>query len=160
MKFNEKYKVNPEFADLFNSGTTNDSIEINAKNISNRFISEIEKLCDERGLLRKDLAKDLGTSASYITQLFRGDKLLNLNFISKIEDYFKITFDIHAKSIADNLLLEDIDKFNKIQLSNLERRNFAWVLMKYYPNCNKIASNIDDQNNSKEKTNAYPPIAA
>lgn len=99
MKFNEKYKVSPGFEALFESTTDSEHIEQNAKNMSARFLSEIERLCDERKLLKKNLAKELGVSASYITQLFRGDKLLNFTFLSKLELYFKISFSIAAHPV-------------------------------------------------------------
>ena len=128
MKFKEKYITNPDLAHLFDI-SQEDSIEINAQNISARFLSEIDKLCEERGLLKKDLAQHLNTSRSYITQLFRGDKLLNLLFISKIEDYFKITFEIKSRSIADDLRADEIDKFNKLQISSINTKKYAWLLM-------------------------------
>jgi hypothetical protein len=37
-----------------------------------RFLSEIEKVCEERGLLKKDLARMIGTSAKLYYPAFQG----------------------------------------------------------------------------------------
>ena len=43
---------------------------------------------------KKDLATAIGTSASYITQLFRGNKMINLEMLAKIQQALEIDYDI------------------------------------------------------------------
>ena len=97
MKLNDKYNLSAEFEDLFAFQSKDEVIEHESKMIMFRFLSELEKLNDSP-IKRKDLAKALDTSPSYITQLFRGDKLINLTMLAKIQDVFNITFEISAKS--------------------------------------------------------------
>lgn len=59
---------------------------------------------DRKGWTRKQLAESLGTSASYLTQLFRGDRLLNFKTEAKIEAALGIKFVIkqHQPGKSDN----------------------------------------------------------
>ncbi len=77
-----------------------------AELLSFRFISEIDKCMEAGDISKKDLAQGIGTSASYVTQLFKGDKLLNMEILSKIERALEITFKIEAVYV-DNLSITD-----------------------------------------------------
>jgi len=90
-----------ETQDLFSFKSKEEEIEHEARMIMFRFLSEIEKL-NGKPMKRKDLAKALETSPSYITQLFRGDKLINLTMLARIQDVFNITFEIKAKSVVSS----------------------------------------------------------
>lgn len=96
MKFNEKYSISPEFEDLFKFENEEQELEHDAKMIMFRFLSEIEKINNGKNIKNKDLADIFGTSKSYITQLLRGDKLINLLKIAKLQEAYDITFDIKA----------------------------------------------------------------
>lgn len=102
MKFKNKYNVAPEFENLFSFKTKKEEIEHEAKMIMFRFLSELEKINSENPIKKKDLAQALKTSASYITQLYQGDKLINLLTLAKVQDAYDITFDIKAKLNTEN----------------------------------------------------------
>ena len=61
-----------------------------------RFLAEVEKITDEREISRRQLAKLLGTSASYITQIFQGNKVINLDLLARIQRALDIKFEITA----------------------------------------------------------------
>lgn len=69
-----------------------------AKLLSFRFLSEVEALAEARGLTRRALAQALGTSPSYITQLYRGDRLLNLTMAARLERVLEVQF--HVKAVV------------------------------------------------------------
>jgi transcriptional regulator with XRE-family HTH domain len=97
MKFKDKYNVSEEFADIFSFRNEEEELEHEAYMIMFRFLSELEKLSSgDRPLRKNELAKKLGVSPSYITQLYNGSKLINLNTLAKIETAFDITFKIKA----------------------------------------------------------------
>lgn len=73
-----------------------DDLDHAAQMVSYRILSEVERLCEDKVIIRKELAEKLGTSASYITQLFRGSKRVNMEFIAKVELAFNIQFEIKA----------------------------------------------------------------
>lgn len=91
-KLNSASKIKKAFLDKFNQVET-DSKHL-AQMLSFRFLSEVEKVTDERNILRKDLAKSINVSPSYITQLYRGTKLLNIETLAKIEAALDIRFDV------------------------------------------------------------------
>ncbi len=95
-KLNNPEEIRREFDKLFDQ-SPEEQIEHRAQLLSAIFLSEVEKELDRMGWTRKRLAKEIGTSASYLTQLFRGDRLLNLKTVAKIEQVLQITFEIRAK---------------------------------------------------------------
>jgi len=81
-----KKKVNEiqnAFNDLFLNTSEPDQVELEAKILVAKFLSEIQEIADEKGIKRNELASKIGTSASYLTQLFRGHKLPNFNTLAK-----------------------------------------------------------------------------
>src|SRR5687768_12903058 len=92
-----KVQVNPEYADLFSFSNDKDRIEHNAQMISYRILSEVERVCDAKLIKKKDLAVLVGTSKSYITQLFRGTKQVNMQILARFEETLGISFEINSK---------------------------------------------------------------
>lgn len=102
-----KKEIQQAFRETLTPATDKERIELETLMLMARFLSEIEKVCEERGLLKKDLAKMIGTSASYITQLFRGHKIINLETIAKIMLALDIQFDVKIKKKSDSTLHND-----------------------------------------------------
>src|SRR5690348_15788748 len=84
--------VRQDFEDLFKFDSKEDELQHKAQMLSYRFLSEVEKQCDKRKISRAELAEMVGTSRSYITQLFRGSKRVNMDVLAKFEDVLGITF--------------------------------------------------------------------
>jgi ribosome-binding protein aMBF1 (putative translation factor) len=95
---NKGYK---EIAVAFNSvlsfDNEQDQLELEAKIIMAKFLERIQEIADQKGLKKKDLAQKIGTSASYITQLYRGHKLLNLMTLAKFQRALDIEFEVSIK---------------------------------------------------------------
>jgi ribosome-binding protein aMBF1 (putative translation factor) len=111
-----KNKINPEFEDLFSFASKEEEIEHDAKMLMFNFLDKVQKIADEKKLSRKELAEKVGTSASYITQLFRGDKLVNMTIIAKFQKELGFKFNISIQSEQEESINEnDIEAFlNKI----------------------------------------------
>ena len=96
-----KLKNNEEivnaFDQLFGQLSEQDILENDANLIMFRFLTIVETKLEELGWSRKQLAEKVGTSASYITQLFRGDKLVNMTILAKFQKALGIEFDIAEK---------------------------------------------------------------
>jgi plasmid maintenance system antidote protein VapI len=90
-------KINPEYEALFSFGSKKEKIEHNAQMISYRILSEVEKVCEEKKIKKKALAEMVGTSRSYITQLFRGTKQVNTDIMARFEEALDISFQIKVK---------------------------------------------------------------
>jgi transcriptional regulator with XRE-family HTH domain len=95
-------QVNPEFEDLFSFESKKEKTEHNAQMISYRILSAVEKVCDEKKIKKKDLAAMVGTSRSYITQLFRGTKHVNTFIMAKFEDALDVSFQVNLKLNEDS----------------------------------------------------------
>jgi plasmid maintenance system antidote protein VapI len=89
--------IQPGFEDLFSFSSKEERLEHRAQMISYRILSEVEKICDEKGIKKKELAKMVDTSASYITQLFRGDKQVNTSIMAKLEEALEMMFEVYAR---------------------------------------------------------------
>lgn len=92
----KSFFVEPEFAELFEFKTEGEQIDHEARVIMFRFLSEIEKLTGSDQGFKKRLARTLKVSQSYITQLYNGDKLINLKMLAKLQKDLGITFQITA----------------------------------------------------------------
>lgn len=90
-------KINPEYETLFSFESEKEKIEHNAQMISYRILSEVEKVCEEKKIKKKTLAEMVGTSRSYITQLFRGTKQVNTDILARFEEALDISFQIKVK---------------------------------------------------------------
>ena len=91
--------------------TPSDDVKHLAQMLMYRFLSEVEKITDERNITKKELAKRIGVSASYLTQLYIGVKPLNIETLAKIELALDFRFDI--KVIEKSLLeVTDTTEFN------------------------------------------------
>ncbi len=76
--------------------TVDEQDEAAAHSIAFNFLSEVETLMDEQGLTRRALAEAVGTSPSYITQLFRGDRILNLLMAARMQRVLGVLFKVKA----------------------------------------------------------------
>lgn len=92
--------IKAAFSGLFDNRTEQERRDDAAQMVSFRYLSEVERLMQERGLTKRDIAKAVGTSPSYITQLFRGDRLLNLDMLARLEAAFDVKFLIEARQSA------------------------------------------------------------
>lgn len=121
MKFKEKYDVNEEDQNLFEFKSKEEEYEHEAKMLMFKFLSEIEKINDSKKSSKKQLATAIGTSASYITQLYNGNKLINLLTLAKLQDVYNIEFEI--KAISNNYVSIDkpfaIPSINKQPISTM-----------------------------------------
>jgi transcriptional regulator with XRE-family HTH domain len=89
------------FNTLFDNLSEQDILDNEAKLIMFRFLDIVERKREEMGWTRKQLAEQIGTSASYVTQLYRGDKLANIPLIAKIQMKLGIHFEISERESYD-----------------------------------------------------------
>ena len=100
----EKDQVTPEFDHLFEFSSPKDELKHEARMIMYRFLSEIDRISGD--MPKKEIARAIGTSASFVTQLFNGDKLINLMTLAKLQRAFEINFSIEAKPRQETFEVE------------------------------------------------------
>ncbi|MBK9284062.1 MAG: helix-turn-helix transcriptional regulator [Sphingobacteriaceae bacterium] len=77
---------NPEYDD-------NELLKKDEKFINQDFVYQVHKLMLlNNSMSKSELAKRLDVSKSYVTQLFNGDKKINLNLMAKIQRTFNVKF--------------------------------------------------------------------
>ncbi|KAF0243148.1 MAG: helix-turn-helix domain-containing [Chitinophagaceae bacterium] len=118
MKFKDKYNIGPGFEDLFSFKNKEEELEHEAKMIMFRFLSELDKVFAEKPIRKKDLAEAIKTSASFITQLYQGDKLVNLLTLAKIQEAYNLTFEIKAKLNSENYIEEIEQNYQSFKSPN------------------------------------------
>lgn len=75
----------------------NESVEHRTEIIRNRFIHRLHEFMEKKSISKKDLSESIGTSQSYISQIFNGTKPLNLSTIAKIELKYPIEFKVELR---------------------------------------------------------------
>lgn len=99
---NDKEMILKEFEKIF-SLSSEEKTELDAQLLAYKFISIIEDKMDQNNLTRAQLAKLVGTSKSYITQLFRGDRTPNWKFLAKIQQVLDIEFFVCTKDYLNSI---------------------------------------------------------
>ncbi len=90
----KKQEIEAKFNSFFSRLTIENPIEFVAETIHADFICLIEQIMKEQGLSYKELAEKLGTSKGYVSQLFNGKKLVNLEMIARLQKVLDIQFEI------------------------------------------------------------------
>lgn len=144
--------INPEFAHLLSFKNEEEKIEHDAQMISYRILSEVEKLCDDKKIKKKDLAEMVGTSKSYITQLFTGTKNINTYIMAKFENVLDVTFEIKLK-----LNEESYHEFFSKQIGTevftnkrLTTPKGSWYYCDYNKETQEIVNNLETENKQKQ----------
>lgn len=113
-KLNEIDDIVNSFNSLFDNLSDQDKLDNEAKLIMFRFLDIVERKREEIGWTRKQFAEKVGISASFITQILRGDKLINMTTLAKIQRVLEIQFDIsELKPYEEQIVKFDIPKVDK-----------------------------------------------
>lgn len=150
MKFKDKYKISEGFEDLFTFASKKDELEHEAQMLMFRFLEELESYHSSgQKLKKKDLAKALDKSPSFISQLYSGEKLLSLNLIAKIQKAFNISFEIKAKSTYANYS-EEVKESKDFNYQSEKEGFWVWKKFPDYSGvakcCDTFEEPVDDFN--------------
>ena len=74
--------------------TEEESIEINASVLALQFLGLVDEKMKETGMSKKELADRIGTSVSYLTQLFRGNRKPSWEILAKMSLVLGLEFKI------------------------------------------------------------------
>ncbi|MDZ4810041.1 MAG: helix-turn-helix transcriptional regulator [Bacteroidota bacterium] len=83
--------------EILSSISKTDKYDVDAKLIMAHFINGILSVMESTDVSRKDLAGKIGTSASFITQVFKGTKSINFLTLAKIQEALNIKFTVGVK---------------------------------------------------------------
>ena len=112
-----KEEIKNRLQSLKSSKTEEELIERESLILQANYLSEIERISKENGFSRKDLAKKINTSPSYLTQVFRGDKPLNFSTLAKIKRALNLKFEVTASVQCKEDILAPLKKQVQIKKS-------------------------------------------
>jgi transcriptional regulator with XRE-family HTH domain len=110
MNAKEKKKINSmikELGEALKFENEEDRIEVKASFIQIDILKEVKILMKEQNISRTELALKLKKSKSFVSQLFSGDKALNLKMIAQFQEIF------NAKFIPSFKNYSEYNKFSK-----------------------------------------------
>lgn len=118
MIYNSIEEIKAAFNSLRESKTEEELIKEDEYILMANYLSEIERIKSTLSFTRKDLAKKINTSPSYLTQVFRGDKPLNFYTLAKIQRALKIKFSVkilfkNEYSVSINMPISNEDDLPK-----------------------------------------------
>ncbi len=104
--------TNRKFQEILLPSSRDEKLDFEAQMIQQDFIARLTEIMKFKGIKsKKELAGLLETSPSYITQLFSGEKLINLKFLAKLQNILGLHYSIVSdqygrlrKSFYGNLL--------------------------------------------------------
>ncbi len=97
--------------------TEKEAEDIAVRLLSTRMMRAIEKVVGGR---RKEIAKNLGVSPSYVSQLFSGDKILNLPKLHKIQKAYQLQADVTFRAIQTMRSVSNQGNIENIQRPPVE----------------------------------------
>lgn len=96
MRFKEKFYINPEFDHLFEFKSEEDELRHDAVILVHRFLSEIERVCEENKSCGMDLPSARKVSKMLVSQLSKGVKLPDFMKLARLQKTHNITFYVEA----------------------------------------------------------------
>jgi len=86
--------INELFENSFNELSAEEKTGHNAGLLAMKFLGLVDAEMEARQISKKELAQKVGTSASFITQLFMGDRKPSWNMLAKMEEALDLRFEI------------------------------------------------------------------
>ncbi len=77
-----------------------------AISLSTAITMELEDLMENKGISKKELAAAAGVSPSYLSQVFSGDKLINISMLAGISNEFNVVFRMEIQDKKSEEFLE------------------------------------------------------
>lgn len=107
------------FHDIFNP-TGDALINTKAYDLMGQYLTQIEQALESQSMTQKELANKIGTSASYISQFFNLNKLINFKTLAKIELALGIDFEL-KQSITNSMKNKNniVQAREKFSISNV-----------------------------------------
>lgn len=88
--------IKAAFTKVLNEFSEEELLQMEALAIGHAYLSEAQRIMDERGMLRKELAEKMNVSASFLTQLFRGDRPVSDYHKAQLQRVLGVRFDLKA----------------------------------------------------------------
>jgi transcriptional regulator with XRE-family HTH domain len=102
--------IKKEWDILFEGTSYEDQIASKADLLALQFLGLVDQKMEQEKISKKELAKKIGTSASFITQLFRGDRKPNWNILAKMSLELNLDFKVLTEELLEEKVQEELMK--------------------------------------------------
>ena len=108
-----KNSIKKEWEDLFNETSYEDQVSSLADVLALQFLGLVDRKMEMERISKKELAEKIGTSASFITQLFRGDRKPNWNILAKMSLELGLDFKVMSEELFQEKVQEELIAYHK-----------------------------------------------
>ncbi|MGY6558764.1 MAG: helix-turn-helix domain-containing protein [Nitritalea sp.] len=105
--------IKQEWDALFNSVTQEELVSSKADVLAMQFLGLVDQKMEEQNISKKVLAQRIGTSASFITQLFRGDRKPNWNILAKMSMELGLEFKVMTEEMIRERVSEELMAYHQ-----------------------------------------------
>jgi transcriptional regulator with XRE-family HTH domain len=114
-------QIQATYRKIMDSRPEAEKLEVDSLLLMSGFLSEIEAAMVKKKMTRKLLAQLIGTSPSYLTQVFRGDKPLNFMTLAKMQKALNVGFVTRLyykdKAVSDKKILKSNSNGKYIEIA-------------------------------------------
>jgi ribosome-binding protein aMBF1 (putative translation factor) len=96
----EKERIVSKLQEVLRFQNNDEKLDFEAEMIHLEVMNHIRLLMEKQGMNKKMLAEKLQTSKGYVSQLFSGDKIINLKLLAKLQHIFNIQFTITPQEMT------------------------------------------------------------
>ncbi len=115
----DRKNIQEDFKKILEFKNEDEKLQFEAEMLHLAIMNKIRILMNEKEMNKAQLAKELSTSKGYITQLFTGDKLLNLKTLVKIQRIFKVNINMEFE-----YKINPLEEFANTDISYMANINF------------------------------------
>jgi transcriptional regulator with XRE-family HTH domain len=105
--------IKNEWENLFNEISYEDRVSSLADVLALQFLGLVDRKMGLESISKKELAEKIGTSASFITQLFRGDKKPNWNILAKMSMELGLEFKVMTEELLQEKVREELMAYHQ-----------------------------------------------
>ncbi|NCV88436.1 MAG: XRE family transcriptional regulator [Oxalobacteraceae bacterium] len=114
-------QIQATYRKIMDSRPEAEKLEVDSLLLMSGFLSEIEAAMVKKKITRKLLAQLIGTSPSYLTQVFRGDKPFNFMTLAKMQKALNVGFVTRLyykdKAVSDKKILKSNSNGKSIEIA-------------------------------------------
>lgn len=105
--------IKNEWENLFNEISYEDRVSSLADVLALQFLGLVDRKMELEKISKKELAEKIGTSASFITQLFRGDKKPNWNILARMSMELGLEFKVMTEELLQEKVQEELMAYHQ-----------------------------------------------
>ncbi len=105
---NKLNEIKAAFDKLLSDDNDLETMERAAKLLAAKFLSQVEKNLIDSNLTKKELAREINIPAKKLKQFFKGDKIIDLKTLAKIEKALEIKFEIGIEEEKTSMTEQNI----------------------------------------------------